>query len=181
MNSKVLLVTALSIFGASTNLAAAPLNLNFSDIYINNKTGKDLTVSEQRYEKVGFADAKNQTKTKPGFVVKPGKKVKVASIDRDQSSYPDDAQKYLEKYATVSFSVNGTSYTFTSDWEVSGKTKAYTAKTLNAPKRSVNLLPLSSTLTVNDGNYLPYSKGGAYIYSYYVFLKLYHDVEMLFK
>lgn len=158
---------------------------NTSDIYIINKTTGDLRVSEQTYKKSGYAGAENYSVTHPGFIVKPGQKKKVASLDRDQSTYPDDvsAKKsvyYDNKYATVSFSINDTSYYFKSIWGDSDSSKNRNYRSNQTAQKPNPFLPLSSRMILNHIRSIPYRLQGVAITDRYVFPKLYHDIDITF-
>lgn len=177
-------ISLVALLSLSSTIA---LGVNTSDIYIINQTSGDLNVGEQIYTKSGFAHADKQNVTRPGFVVKPGKKAKVAALDRDQSTYPDDVSSnkrstyYDDKYATVKFTVNGAPFYFKSRWDRSGKTQS-TKASRSATQEKPSLFPLSSKLTFDVAERtLPYTQPGVKIQSRYVFLKLYHDIDMIFN
>jgi hypothetical protein len=180
MNKIINLGTLICVLSSSALLGRKPIILNYTDIYVKNPTKYPVTIGEQKYWKEGFAEAGQATKIKPGFIIKPGKRAKVASLDRDQALYPDEINyQYPDKYASVSFSIAGTPYTFTSRWENPNKTKRY-SKIPSKPQEKT-ATELSSILTINDSHLwskTDYVTNQVIISSYYVFLKLYHDLEI---
>lgn len=132
-----------------------------SDIFVINKTDKDMTVGPRTQSYYGWNGQRMYSKQVGGtLVVKTGDRVKIASLERDQLLF-------ISRYALVSveFTVNGQKQSFDSK-----KTRIAVASTLTYDNPTHGIKDLK----------LPVEMQGLKITPKFVFGKTYQDVEMEF-
>lgn len=151
----------------------ATADFNNTDIYIVNKTNATIEVNQPiltQFISPGSPQGRDLVFTMIGsertgkkLSIKPGTREKVASLGRDQGLYNQRDDKG-GRASSVSFTTNqNRGHVFESRW----------VPTLLAD------MPTPSALTYNHGPF-PYKGKGFMVHTYYVFPKLYHDVEIVF-
>lgn len=143
-------------------------DINNSDIYINNKTTKNITVSQPTKEEWrGTGNNWRRKSTQPvgaTLTIAPGHKQKIASLGRDQSLY-NLVNSNGVVVTRINFNTATTNpHTFESQWDWARNGD------LGKSELKYNGHPLKA----------PIKQPGLKVHTYYVFPKLYHDVEMLF-
>lgn len=160
---KINLFTLIGIF-LGTISSSTRADINNTDIYLVNKTNKSIAISQPLQEQIrGIEQRKTESKAVGQPVtVQPGGRAKIASLGRDQSIY-NPWSKDRWKTTLITFKTDAV--------------KSHTFESRSHLKSSGAID--TSTLKYNSHK-LPYKEIGMNIHSYYVFPKLYHDVEIIF-